>query len=610
MVVSHAYDVQQYINGVLDGSIVTGRLERLAVHRHVDDLKFAGERGFDFDPDKAIRAIEFAKFCHQFESPFSGLPLVLRSDQKFLVWCVFGWRQKIDGYRRFRQVQYEVGRKSGKSTMSAYLACMMLFADSPIERGAQGYVAATKQGQATIVWNAAMKMIQRSPSLMKYAKITESKLLIEVPAHDNKFRPLAADKTPDGFNPHFIIKDEEHAWREQHRGQSDTLGSGFGTRAQPITITITTYGNERSTVWKENHDYAVRCLESVIAGEIVDDTWFAMIHALDFAGEYPCFRCRGPECTWCRGTSVIKPDDPYDESVWRKANPGIGPGVGHTPQLERVQDLARLAKNRPDKEPEFLQKSCNIIVSSRDQIIKPEAWELCRCELSDWSKATRVHGGVDLGRSDDMAAAAPVARFDMTDDSGAEFCRFEIRSQAWTCEERGENVQTSQIARWITEQWLEESTGNQILFSDVEEWIVAQTALWGVRTWAYDPAFGPMLGQRLQETHGLNVFPFTQSAYHYNSVTRLLPRLLTEVHIVDGKPVRALGHDGCPVLAWMMTNLVVRKNAKDEWMPDKGSSPQKIDLAVALLMALSECLFSDAIEGTSDYYETPGSLRC
>src|SRR5690348_17932402 len=37
-------------------------------------------------------------------------------------------------------------------------------------------------------------------------------------------------------------------------------------------------------------------------------------------------------------------------------------------------------------------------------------------------------------------------------------------------------------------------------------------------------------------------------------------------------------------------------------MPDKGSSPQKIDIAVAVLMALSECLFKgDGVE--SSYYE-------
>lgn len=485
--------------------------------------------------------------------------------------------------------------------MSAYLACLLLFMDTPLELGAQGYVAATKQDQAKIVWNSALKMIERSPELKKRAKITESELTIRIPQFDNIFKPLAADKTPDGFNPHFIIKDEEHAWRENHRGQADTLGSGFGTRNQPITITITTYGDDESTLWKESHDYAVRCVESVITGEIVDDTWFAFICALDYPNPAACFRCKGTECPWCDGSGMIPPDDPYNERTWRKANPGIGPGPGFTPQLGRMRESANEARQRPEKTGEFFQKNLNIIVCSRDKAVPPELWAACQGTLSDWRAADRIHGGVDLGRSNDFAGAATVARFDMTDDSGATFIRYEIRSRAWTCEKRHEDVSTPQIANWCRQGLLSECGGDQILFSDAEDWCVEQGRLWGVRTWAYDPAFGPMLGQRLQEVHGLKVFPFTQSPYHYNSVTRELRAALTRVHIVDGKKVRAITHDGDPVLAWMMTNLIVRKNSKDEWMPDKGSSPQKIDIAVAVLMAMSECLYSENESQVSIY---------
>lgn len=599
---SHAEDVQRYIDGVCDGSIVTGRLERLAVYRHLDDLENAGERGFYFDPEKAENAINFSRLCHQFEDPFAGMPLELRVDQKFVVSCMMGWRQKSDGMRRFRQVQWELARKGGKSTCAAYLACLLLYMDDPIEYGAQGYVAATKQGQAKIVWNAAIKMIERSPALFKRAKLTPSALTIEIPQFDSIFKPLAADKTPDGFNPHFIIKDEEHAWREVHRGQADTLGSGFGTRSQPITITITTYGDDESKLWQENHDYAVQCLESVITGEIVDDTWFVFICATDYPQAHPCFKCKGEDCPWCGGTGTIEPDDPYDERIWRKSNPGIGFGKGFTPRLERMRDLANVAKQRPDKESEFFQKNLNIIVCSRSKVISSQSWGACRGTLGEFGAADRVHGGVDLGRSNDMAGAACVGRYDLVDDSGVAFKRFEIQSRAWTCEERHEDVKTPQIARWIADGLLEESSGDQVLFSDVVDWAVSKTGMLGVRTWAYDPAFGPMFGQIAQETHGLTVFPFTQSPHYYNSVTRLLVRLLTEVHMVKGKPVRALCHDGDPVMAWMMTNLIVRKNAKDEWMPDKGSSPQKIDIPVAVLMAISECIYSDA--AVHNYYET------
>jgi hypothetical protein len=56
---TNAEEVQIYIDGVLDGTIVTGRLERLAVWRHVQDLQHAGDRGFYFDENIADKSIQF-----------------------------------------------------------------------------------------------------------------------------------------------------------------------------------------------------------------------------------------------------------------------------------------------------------------------------------------------------------------------------------------------------------------------------------------------------------------------------------------------------------------------------------------------------------------------
>jgi phage terminase large subunit-like protein len=69
--------------------------------------------------------------------------------------------------------------------------------------------------------------------------------------------------------------------------------------------------------------------------------------------------------------------------------------------------------------------------------------------------------------------------------------------------------------------------------------------------------------------------------------------LLNQTRVVDGKTVRLITHNGCPVLAWQASNLIIRMNAKGERMPDKGSAVGKVDAMVALLMAFSERLYHE-----------------
>jgi len=526
------------------------------------------------------------------------------------VWNLFGWRSAETGLRRFRQAQIEVARKFGKSTFAAYLACLLLLFDNPIEPGAQGYVAATKQEQATIVWEAAKLMIEQSPALYRLSKITSSKLKIEFPRVNSVFRPIASDsKKVDGFNPHFIIKDEEHAWREQHRGLADTLQSGFGSRRQPITLTITTYGDDRSHLWRENHDYAVRCLESVITGEIVDDTWFAYIAALDHRHEdeqpVPCYACKGENCPWCDGAGFLPIDDPYDESVWRKANPGIGDGPGCTPKLERMREAATLARQRPDKEPEFLQKNVQIITSSRSRVITPEVWSMSAGELSPLNGRTG-YGGLDCGRTNDFAAIAAVWEFAEVDDDGKSFRRYEAITKTWTVQERPESLRTPFIQRWIDEGHLIESSGDQVDFTDVENSILKWHEAHIIKDWAYDKTFAHHLAQRLTALFGIEMFKFGQAAHFYTEPLRFLLSLLGKTRLVRGVAVPLLKHNGNPCVGWQATNLVVQRNAAGMMMPDKSNPELKIDAIVALLMALSECLYHQG--GEQGWQFTPGSL--
>lgn len=49
-------------------------------------------------------------------------------------------------------------------------------------------------------------------------------------------------------------------------------------------------------------------------------------------------------------------------------------------------------------------------------------------------------------------------------------------------------------------------------------------------------------------------------------------------------------HDGDPVLSWMVSNVVVKEDARDYLFPRKQREESKIDGAVALLMALGRAM--------------------
>ena len=68
--------------------------------------------------------------------------------------------------------------------------------------------------------------------------------------------------------------------------------------------------------------------------------------------------------------------------------------------------------------------------------------------------------------------------------------------------------------------------------------------------------------------------------------------------VLEGK----LAHNGHPVLRWMMDNIFIKRDPAGNIKPDKEKSTEKIDGAVALIMALDRairCGVGDS--GTSVY---------
>jgi phage terminase large subunit-like protein len=68
---------------------------------------------------------------------------------------------------------------------------------------------------------------------------------------------------------------------------------------------------------------------------------------------------------------------------------------------------------------------------------------------------------------------------------------------------------------------------------------------------------------------------------------------------------RKIRHNGDPALAWQVSNVVIKPNIKDQIFPRKDVDQNKIDAAVAMIMAVYGYLKIEPQEEPS-VYETRG----
>ena len=92
---------------------------------------------------------------------------------------------------------------------------------------------------------------------------------------------------------------------------------------------------------------------------------------------------------------------------------------------------------------------------------------------------------------------------------------------------------------------------------------------------------------------GFTVVPFGQGYASMSPPTKELLKLVLEERIA---------HGGHPVLRWMVDNVTVRTDPAGNIKPDKEKSTEKIDGAVALIMALDRAIRHEN-DGLSVYDE-------
>lgn len=558
------HDVERWIDRVLAGDVLVGRLVRLACERHRRDLKAARSRGLRFDVASADRVLAFFPYLRHWKGEFAGRPIELEPWQRFLLYVVFGWL-KADGTRRFRIAYVEVARKNGKTTLAGGVALYLAFADG--EPGAEVYAAATKKDQARIVFEDAKRMRAASPELRERVKAFQRNLSRE--EFGQKIEPLSSEEnTLDGLNTHGAIIDELHAHRTAEVW--NVIDTSTGSRRQPLIFAITTAGNDRSTICWDQHERALQVLE----GTITDDEFFAFVAALD------------------------EGDDWRDAAVWGKANPNLGVSV----KRDQLEAQIREAERSPARQNQIRQKRLNEWVQGVSRFLDLGAWDACAgrlmpAELERHLEGRRCWAGLDLGSVSDLTAAAFVFP---PEDAVAGV--FDVLVRFWMPEERVEaRVRGDHVPydAWIRDGWIVPTPGNARDDDSVFRDLAALADRFRLVELAHDRWQAVTLVSRLLDA-GIACVQFGQGFRSMSAPTKELEKLTLG---------RRLRHGGHPVLRWNADNVVVERDAADNLKPAKHKSRERIDGIVALIMGLDGAMRLRDDATPPSVYETRGVLR-
>lgn len=517
---------------MVEGRIVAGRYARLACERHLRDLDTGHLRGLWWDAEMVEDIRLYFSALPHIKGEWARPPaqhIVLEGWQLFCLGSVLGWR-RANGTRRFRFVYEEVARKNAKSTKAAGLGTYLAFDDD--EPGAEVYCAATKREQAKIVWSDARKMVLRTAKLRERITVLAGNLNDHVSS--SKFEPLGADADNlDGLNIHAAIIDELHAHKT--REMLDVLETATGARRQPLIFIITTAGSNRAGVCYDTRSYVVKILEGVFDNDDV----FGIIYTID------------------------EGDDWGDERCWIKANPNLGVSL----QLDEMRAQARKAKETPAAQAAFKTKRLNVWVNADSPFFDMQLWAR-GIKPFDLAEVAGIPCwlGIDLASKSDLAAV--IALFLDGD-------RVRIRTKFYLPRELvldGAHAETAHYAGWAESGYLTLTEGNLIDFAVIREDIKALAGSVEIQEIGYDPFQATQIVTELQDA-GLTLVEIPQTVKWLSGPMKAVRDLLRDSR---------LDHDGNPVMAWCMSNVVAHEDANENVFPRKASRNLKIDGATAL----------------------------
>ena len=308
---------------------------------------------------KLMRNLRLAK------GRWAGQPMPVQPFQEELTRDVFALREDEPDRRQYQEAVIYMPRKQGKTTLVAAWVLALLME----EPGGEVLGVAAKREQAGLMMSAAKEFVRKSSiggvPLTEHFQVRRHSIIY--PEMDAIYRTISSDASSEhGANPHAVVADELHAWRDPELLIAMTTATA--ARENPLVIQISTPGERPEGIWWEQWN---RVLD-LQSGRLEDPQLYGRIWT-------------APE-----GCDID------DEEAWETANPGIDTIVTR-------EYLRRQSRTVP--EYAFRRLHLGQPTTAHERWLPHHLWTACS-KAPDIPDGADVHLGIDAALSRDTFALA------------------------------------------------------------------------------------------------------------------------------------------------------------------------------------------------------------
>lgn len=470
------------------------------------------------------------------EGELTGQPIRLLPFQEIFIQAIF------DGKRRARRAILSVGRKAGKTTITACLLLCFIVIRGLIKPNSRLNSGALSKEQAALVFNYMCKIVALSPELQKKVRIGYSGKRMHGLETGIEFQALSAQaNTAMGLSPAVLCGDEWGSVVGPSHPFIDALLTASGAHKHPLHIFIST-------------------------SPASDADWLAL--QIDDATRNPA---DDVVCHYYFADEELEIDDP---KAWEQACPAISSFRSMDDIRAQAETAMRLPSARSSFENLILNRRCAVerlfmsaAVFKRN--MGPVDLEVFR------TKAVSV--GMDLSQRGDLTAAVCAAR---ADDGIVHLLPF-VFCPANGVEERSRRDRAP-YADWIRAGHLIPVGGDIMDYRQIAEALRDRLAALGIEpatiefdAWRMD-VFKPVA----QEVGFGAMATWNPVRQGFQTFAKILEAF--ETLALDGK-IRTGGH---PLLSMGFSNAIAVQDPAGNRKLDKSLSTARIDPAVAAVMAV------------------------